>query len=336
MLFAALATAYVRPAPLPHGAPRHATATAQFQMPELPDLSKLFPPPAAPAAPPPPPQKKEGFQLPDFKMPEVELPDLGAMFAPPEAAPASSEPAEPKPEKDIGEKLFEFFIGEIQEGEVAGLARTAGAADTYPATKTEFAEPVEGDSGDVKLMRPLLKNTNLEFLQLKEVYSSSNPLAGFRPEAFHAGVDRKGPCIVIARTQGGAVCGGYSPKGFAGYGEYRGSIAAFLFTWPDGDTSKPAVKLQKIGGASMACCDEPETGPRFGMDGLTIYMNPGNERMAASKLGPFYERMPDGAASIFNPREGGTTRLKEVKAYVGVWPEGERIPYDGAVPFAIE
>ena len=86
MLFAALATAYVRPAPLPHGAPRHATATAQFQMPELPDLSKLFPPPAAPAAPPPPPQEK-GFQLPDFKMPEVELPDLGAMFAPPEAAP---------------------------------------------------------------------------------------------------------------------------------------------------------------------------------------------------------------------------------------------------------
>ena len=96
MLLAALATAYVRPAPPTHGAPRHATATAQFQMPELPDLSKLFPPPAAPAAPPPP-QQKEGFQLPDFKMPEVELPDLGAMFAPPEAAPAA-EPAEPKPE----------------------------------------------------------------------------------------------------------------------------------------------------------------------------------------------------------------------------------------------
>ena len=237
---------------------------------------------------------------------------------------------------DVPTKLFKFFLGTPEEGDVQGIARTASAPDTYPATKTEFAAPVEGDSAAIAHLRPLLKNTNLEFLQLKEVYSSSNPLAGFRPEAFHAGVDRKGPCIVIARTQGGAVCGGYSPKGFAGYGEYRGSIAAFLFTWPDGDTSKPAVKLQKIGGASMACCDEPETGPRFGMDGLTIYMNPGNERMAASKLGPFYERMPDGAASIFNPREGGTTRLKEVKAYVGVWPEGERIPYDGAVPFAIE
>ncbi len=39
----------------------------------------------------------------------------------------------------------------------------------------------------------------------------------------------------------------YAAKGFAGFGEYRGSIAAFLFTWRDGDTSKPAVKLQKVG-----------------------------------------------------------------------------------------
>ncbi len=40
----------------------------------------------------------------------------------------------------------------------------------------------------------------------------------------------------------------YAAKGFAGFGEYRGSIAAFLFTWRDGDTSKPAVKLQKVSG----------------------------------------------------------------------------------------
>ena len=28
-----------------------------------------------------------------------------------------------------------------------------------------------------------------------------------------------------------------APPGYAGYGEYRGSIAAFLFTWLDGDIS---------------------------------------------------------------------------------------------------
>ena len=48
-----------------------------------------------------------------------------------------------------------------------------------------------------------------------------------------AKVDKTGPCLVVARTKGGALCGGYAPKGFAGFGEYRGSIAAFLFTWPD-------------------------------------------------------------------------------------------------------
>mmetsp|Transcript_18872 Transcript_18872/g.38391 ORF Transcript_18872/g.38391 Transcript_18872/m.38391 type:complete len:153 (+) Transcript_18872:1020-1478(+) len=100
-----------------------------------------------------------------------------------------------------------------------------------------------------------------------------------------AGTNFKGPCIIICKTASGAVCGGYAPKGYAGYGEYRGSIAAFLFTWPDGDTSKPAIKLQKVGGAGLATIDEPETGPRFGADGLVIMMNPGTERMVTSKLG---------------------------------------------------
>ncbi len=30
-----------------------------------------------------------------------------------------------------------------------------------------------------------------------------------------------------------------------GLGEDRNSLAAFLFTWPDGNTSKPAIKLPK-------------------------------------------------------------------------------------------
>lgn len=38
----------------------------------------------------------------------------------------------------------------------------------------------------------------------------------------------------------------YNPKGWVGYGEYRPGISAFLFTWRDGDTSKPAIKLRKV------------------------------------------------------------------------------------------
>lgn len=52
--------------------------------------------------------------------------------------------------------------------------------------------------------------------------------------------------VVLARTEGGAVCGGYNPKGWIGLGEDRDAIAAFLFTWPDGNTSKRPIKLQKV------------------------------------------------------------------------------------------
>ena len=40
---------------------------------------------------------------------------------------------------------------------------------------------------------------------------------------------------------------GYNPKGWVGLGEYRGSLAAFLYTWPDGDTRQRAIKLRKVG-----------------------------------------------------------------------------------------
>ena len=52
--------------------------------------------------------------------------------------------------------------------------------------------------------------------------------------------------MVLARTEGGAICGGYNPKGWIGLGEDRDAIAAFLYTWPDGDTSKRPVKLQQV------------------------------------------------------------------------------------------
>ena len=246
--------------------------------------------------------------------------------------------AETEPQLDVGEKLFNFFFGAPQQGEVAGLARTASAPDTYPATKTEFAAPVDGDSPEAAILRPLLKNTNLEFLQLRLAYDTSAFPIGdaWTASSFHSKVDKQGPCLVLCTTEAGAVCGAYAPKGFAGYGEYRGSIAAFLFTWPDGDTRRPAIKLQKVGGAGLATIDEPECGPKFGADDLIIPMDPGSERIARSKLGPYYEVMPDKTRSVFTSEEGGQAKLKELKAYVGVWPEGERIPFDGAIPFAIE
>lgn len=43
---------------------------------------------------------------------------------------------------------------------------------------------------------------------------------------------------------------------------------------------------------SLATIDEPEIGPRFGADGLTITLQPGREKVVSSKLGPFYEVRP--------------------------------------------
>ena len=110
------------------------------------------------------------------------------------------------------------------------------------------------------------------------------------------------------------------------------------YTWPDGDVSRRAVKLQKVGGAGLATIDEPESGPKFGADGLLIPLSPGPDaQFATSKLGPYYELMPDGGSSVFAPSDDPrATRLTQLRVYVGVWPKGERIPYDGAVPFAIE
>lgn len=234
------------------------------------------------------------------------------------------------------QKLFRFFFGE-EEARPLGLGRTAGAPDTYPACVDEFAEPVAGDKGDVQFLRPLLKNTNLETRPLQLVYDAAKD--GWSPAAFHAGVDGTGPCILCARTKGGAVCGAYAPKGFAGIGEYRGSIAAFCYTWPLGEplTTDRVYKLRKSGGASLATIDLPEDGPRFGADGLSIPLTKGSERTARSKLGPYYEKLPSGSSTLFGQRdEGNKAQLDSLRVWAGVYAEGERIPFSGAIPFAIE
>ena len=101
------------------------------------------------------------------------------------------------------------------------------------------------------------------------------------PQKFHNAVDKKGPSLVVCTTQDGLVCGGYNPKGWVSYGEARGSIAAFLFVFNADGT---ATKLRKVGGASLAQLDEPESGPKFGADSLIIPLGKENPKMARSKL----------------------------------------------------
>eukprot|EP00752_Nemacystus_decipiens_P009521 g8510.t1 len=251
---------------------------------------------------------------------------------------AGEDEVEEEQQQDVIEKLFSMVFGNKNDAPGGDLERITVKKfpDQYPAEKVLQAEPVQGDSKDVAVIRPLLKQTELEFRKLKLVYDARRN--GWKPAAFHKGVDFKGPGLVVAKTKGGAVVGGYNPKGWVGYGEYRPGLSAFLFTWRDGDTSKRAMKLRKIGGAGLAVWDKPECGPLFGSDGFGVGLQKGSERLGRSKLGSYYERLPAayGGSSLFAPGDnGGTAEIVDLKAYVGVYAKDERIPFDDAIPFSL-
>lgn len=202
--------------------------------------------------------------------------------------------------------------------------------EQYPGTKTEFAEPVESDNKEMAKLRPMLKNTNLETRGLKLTYDANRN--GWNPDAFHKAVDKLGGGIVVCTTKDGLLCGGYNPKGWVGYGESRGSIAAFLFSFDQPDGS--ATKLLKVGGKSLAQQDMPEAGPSFGADSLVIPLGGSNPKLARSKLGSYYERFEDGTNSLFGPKQANVM-LKDLKVYHGVYAEDEYIPFTDAEPFAL-
>ena len=109
---------------------------------------------------------------------------------------------------------------------------------------------VDTDDADMAAIRPVIFYTALEKLPLELAYDADRD--GWSAEAFHAKVDTRGAALVVARTAGGAVVGGFNPRGWVGLGEDRRALSAFLFTVPDGDTKKPPIKLRKVTGARLA------------------------------------------------------------------------------------
>lgn len=157
-------------------------------------------------------------------------------------------PPEPKDE-DIVEKMFGFFFGAPEE-EPMGLKRFGKERfpEQYPATVDDFdVAPVASDDKEMAELRTLLKNTNLEERGIKLTYDAGRN--GWDPLKFHAAVDKLGGALVVCKTRDGQFCGGYNPKGWVGYGEARGSIAAFLFTR---NRDGSYTKLRKVGGPSLA------------------------------------------------------------------------------------
>lgn len=132
-------------------------------------------------------------------------------------------------------------------------------------------------------------------------------------------------------TAGGAVIGGYAPRSWLGIGEEKAALSAFLFTWPDGDTSKPAIKLQKVGGPGLALVDRPGVGPQWGAEGLKIPLAAGDERRVKCRLGTYYARRPDGARTLFADGEDPrSTELASLRVYVAAGA-AEEWALDGVV-----
>ncbi|KAL7524675.1 hypothetical protein ACHAWF_001044 [Thalassiosira exigua] len=103
--------------------------------------------------------------------------------------------------------------------------------------------------GPAAIVRPLLKQTQLEKRKLQVVYDAKRD--GWNARAFHSKVDGKGASVVLAKVRGQWI-GGYNPRGWASLGGSRSSVASFLFYqklfWIGG-----WQKLRVARTGSMAC-----------------------------------------------------------------------------------
>ena len=70
----------------------------------------------------------------------------------------------------------------------------------------------------------------------------------------------------------------------------------------------------QVGGAGLAIIDKTEAGPQFGAEGLIIALQPGQERLAKSRLGSYYARRANGARSLFAQGEEKRAQLTDLKA----------------------
>lgn len=88
--------------------------------------------------------------------------------------------------------------------------------ENFLANKFESAALLPSDTEniahafDLSLIRPLLKQTNLEFRELQLLYDAD--VHGWSAKSFHKQVDRKGPCIVLCQGESSMYYGGILPS----------------------------------------------------------------------------------------------------------------------------
>ncbi|KAG7343781.1 TLD domain containing protein [Nitzschia inconspicua] len=96
----------------------------------------------------------------------------------------------------------------------------AAGERTYPESNAATYELLDVglpfEFGDAALVRPLLKQTQLEGRPLQVVYDANKH--GYNAQTFHQKVDGKGACVVLCKAQG-QWFGAYNPRGWASCGD---------------------------------------------------------------------------------------------------------------------
>jgi hypothetical protein len=70
-----------------------------------------------------------------------------------------------------------------------------------------------------------------------------------------------------------------------------------------------------VGGAGLAIIDKADSGPQFGAEGLKVLLQPGQERVAKSRLGSYYARRADGGRCLFAAGEEKRAELLDLKVH---------------------
>lgn len=198
--------------------------------------------------------------------------------------------------------------------------------DTYPESKPATYDLLPGELGfgPEAIVRPMLKQTQLQNRKLKVIYNAKKD--GWDGRKFHAKVDGMGASVVLAKVKGQWI-GGYNPRGWASLGGSRPSVAAFLFYQKMFGWQK--LRVTRTGG--MACGkDEYDTGIFFGSDALVIPLNGQRPKSVASRLGYFYECGPEDRSTLL-PVKAVNTNIDELYVVSGVYAKGEDIPNSGGV-----
>lgn len=213
---------------------------------------------------------------------------------------------------------------------IFGNKKTAavdGGNNSYPEAKPATYDlfPGEFGFGPEAIVRPLLKQTQLQNRKLKVIYNAKKD--GWDGRKFHQKVDGKGASVVLAKVRGQWI-GGYNPRGWASLGGSRPSIASFLF-YQKTFGSWQKLRVTRTGG--MACGrDEFDAGIYFGSDGLVIPLNGQRPRGVASRLGYFFECGPEDRSTLL-PVKGAEANAEELYVVAGVYADGEDIPNSGGV-----